>query len=136
AGGAVQLAGSINTEAQAGAWWLTTGGITGASTIGDAGYTWSQNIIWGTSLFGGRFIYYNNLAWDDNIIWGTGVVRGKTLLSGSKHIKVHGQFADNIIWGTDVQVVRRNVVFGNDADNILWGTAKNLAQFRIVGERL
>jgi serine protease AprX len=135
AAGASQLAGSINTAAQTGAWWLT-GGVNASSGIGGSTYAWSQNIIWGTSLFSGRFIYYNAAAWDDSIIWGTGVVQGGTLLSGSKHIKVRGQFADSIIWGTDFQVVRRNVVFGNDSDNIIWGTAKNLAQFRIVGQRL
>jgi serine protease AprX len=135
AAGAVTLSGSVNTLAKAGAWWLTDG-VTGFSTIGGASYAWAQNIIWGSSLFGGRFIYYNNLAWDDNIIWGTGVVRGKVLVSGSKHIKVRGQFADNIIWGTDFQLLKKNVVFGKDADNIIWGTAKNLSQFRVVGERL
>jgi len=135
AAGASELAGAINTAAPAGAWWLTTG-VTGTSTIGGATYAWAQNIIWGTSLFGGRFVYYNNLAWDDNIIWGTGVVRGKTLVSGAKHIKVRGQYFDNIIWGTDFQILDRNVVFGTDDDNIIWGTQANLAQFRIVGERV
>jgi serine protease AprX len=132
--GATQLAGSVNTTVATGSWWLTAG-VSGASVIGGATYNWAQNIIWGTSVIGGRFIYYKNLAWDDNIIWGTGVVRGKMLVSGSKHIKVRGAFFDdNIIWGTDFQLVRKNVVFGKADDNIIWGT--NLTDFRVIGERV
>ena len=136
AAGATTLAGAINTAARTGAWWLTTG-VTGTSTIGGSSYAWAQNIIWGTSLIGGRFVYYNNYAFDDNIIWGTGVVRGKLLVSGSKHVKVNGQFVlDNIIWGTDFTLLKKNVVFGKaDGDNIIWGTQTNLAEFRIVGQR-
>ncbi len=140
--GAAQLAGSVNTTAPTGSWWLQVGN-NGTSVIGGKTYNWAQNIIWGTSVIGGRFIYYKNLAWDDNIIWGTGVVRGKKLL-GSKRIKVRGKFYnDNIIWGTDFTVKRRSVVWGKDDDNIIWGTddsdniiwGTNLAEFRILGLR-
>jgi hypothetical protein len=144
AAGAVQLAGSIDTTVSTGSWWLQDG-VPGSSSIGGTTYAWSQNIIWGTSVVTGRFIYYKNLMWDDNIIWGTGVVRGKNLIGGSKHIKVGGKFYDdNIIWGTDLRIARRNIVFPkasdnnvsgtDDGDNIIWGT--QLTQFRVVGERV
>ena len=143
AAGAVQLASSVNTSVSTGSWWLQTG-VSGYSVIGGKSYAWAQNIIWGTSVIGGRFIFYKNLAWDDNIIWGTGVVRGKKLV-GSRRIKVRGKyFADNIIWGTDFTVKRRSVVWGkDDGDNIIWGTddgdniiwGTNLADYRILGKR-
>jgi serine protease AprX len=121
AAGAVQLAGSINTTAPAGSWWLTST-VAGSSTIGGQTYSWAQNIIWGTSLIGGKVIYYKNLAWDDNIIWGTNV-RGTSARSATR------------ILGTDFHVIDRNVVFGkDDGDNIIWGSS--LAKFRVVGERV
>ena len=133
-GGASVLAGAINTASKTGTWWLASG-VTGMTAIGGSTLAWSQNIIWGTSLIGGRFVYYNNLAWDDNIIWGTGTVKGSSLV-GSRRIKLNGRSADNIIWGTDFQLLKKNVVFGADDDNIIWGTSANLAQFRVVGERI
>ena len=121
AAGAVQLAGSINTAVPTGSWWLTSG-VTGSSVIGGQTYNWAQNIIWGTSVIGGRFIYYNNLAWDDNIIWGTNV--GGRNVRGSKRIL-----------SADFDVIDKNIVFGkSDDDNIIWGT--NLTQFRVIGERV
>ncbi len=135
AAGALQLAGAINTTAQVGTWWLASG-VNASSTIGGSDYAWSQNIIWGTSLLGGRFVYYNNQAWDDNIIWGTGLIRGKLLVSGATPARVRGLSDDNIIWGTGFSVLQRNVVFGKSDDNIIWGTSAGLAPFRVVGERL
>src|SRR5499427_5071183 len=81
AAGAIQLAGSINTTAPVNSWWLQTG-VTGSSTIGGQSYPWAQNIVWGTHVISGRFIYYNARMWDDNIIWGTGLVRGTNIISG------------------------------------------------------
>ncbi len=128
AAGATDLAGAVNTAAVAGSWWLT-GGVDGSSTIGGQSYDWSDNIIWGTSLFSGKFIYSNGLMWDDNIVWGTGLVRGQKLVAGKA--------GDNIIWGTGISLEQRNIVFGKaDDDNIVWGTSNTLAQFRVVGERV
>ena len=121
AAGAVQLAGSINTTVPQGSWWLTSS-VPGSSTIGGQTYNWAQNIIWGTSLIGGKVIYYKSLAWDDNIIWGTNV-RGGSVRSANR------------VLGTDFNVIDRNIVFGkNDGDNIIWGTS--LTKFRVVGERV
>ena len=127
AAGAETLAGSINTTVPTGQWWLATG-VMPVSYIGGRPYTWAQNIIWGTSYIGGRFMFVKGLMWDDNIIWGTGVVhgkdgRGKTLIAGSSHIKLNGKFVDdNIIWGTNVTVYRKSIVFGKSSDdNIIWG---------------
>lgn len=119
--GAEQLAGSIDTTVQTGSWWLTSP-VTPSSRIGSQTYTWAQNIIWGTSVIGGQFIFYKNLAWDDNIIWGTSISARSA--RGSKRIL-----------GADFTVIDRNIVFGkDDGDNIIWGT--NLAQFRVIGERV
>ena len=143
AAGAVQLASSINTMAPLRSWWLQSG-VAGASTIGWTTYNWSQNIIWGTSVLSGRFMYYRNVAWLANIIWGTAVTQGNSArIIGSKRV---GAFNDtnNIIWGTDFSVKRFNIVFGRDAgDNIIWGTddgdniiwGTNLAPFRVLGQR-
>jgi serine protease AprX len=118
ADGATQLAGSINTTAPVGSWWLTSG-VSGSSVIGGRSYSWAKNIIWGTSVVGGRVVFYRSQAWDDNIIWGTSV-RGKNAKS---------------LLGTDLNVIDKNVVFGTeDGDNIIWGT--NLTQFRVIGERI
>jgi serine protease AprX len=146
AAGAVQLSSSINTTAATGTWWLQTG-VSGSSTIGGNSYAWAQNIIWGTSVLTGRFIYYKNVGWDDNIIWGTALTHGQGTLSriiGSNRIRIGPTLlADNVILGTDFSVKRFNVVFGTDAgDNIIWGTdtdniiwGTNLAGFRIIGQR-
>jgi len=134
AAGAIQLAGSINTTAPVNSWWLQTG-VTGSSTIGGQSYPWAQNIVWGTHVISGRFIYYNARMWDDNIIWGTGLVRGTNIVAGPRTLGLNGKsFDDNIIWGTDFTVLRNNIVWATDNDNIIWGTS--LAQFRVVGERV
>ena len=126
AAGAIELAGKIDTTVAVGKSWLP-GGVTPASQIGGTTYEWAQNIIWGTSVLGGRFIYFNGLMWDDNIIWGTGVVRGRSLVAGRSF--------DNIIWGTNVNVIQKSVVWNlDDGDNIIWGT--HLAQFRVIGQRV
>jgi hypothetical protein len=146
AAGAVQLSSSINTTAATGTWWLQTG-VSGSSTIGGNSYAWAQNIIWGTSVLTGRFIYYKNTGWDDNIIWGTALAHGNGTLSrvvGSNHIRIGpALLTDNVMFGTDFSVKRFNLVFGTDAgDNIIWGTdtdniiwGTNLAGFRIIGQR-
>ncbi|HET9834065.1 MAG TPA: S8 family peptidase, partial [Vicinamibacterales bacterium] len=129
--GAVQLASAINTTALPGTWWLQSG-VSSTSTIGGADYAWAQNIIWGTSVLSGRFIFSRNLGLDDNIIWGTALRHG-TRTIGSKRVFA-SDVADNIIWGTDFTVSRFDLVFGTeDGDNIIWGT--NLAPFRILGQR-
>ncbi len=143
AAGAVQLASAINTVALPGTWWLQTG-VPGTSAIGGTPYSWAQNIIWGTSILAGRFIFYKNAAWEDNIIWGTALSHG-TRIIGSDRLRVGTTLLlDNIIWGTDFSVKRFNIVFGTDTgdniiwgtnadDNIIWGTA--LAPFRVLGVR-
>jgi len=141
AAGAIQLVGAINTTALPGTWWLQTG-VSASSSIAGTSYPWAQNIIWGTSVMTGRFIFYRNQAWEDNIIWGTAVTHG-THIIGSQSIRVGTMLTDNIIWGTDFTVNRFNLVFGSDtgdniiwgteADNIIWGTS--LASFRVLGQR-
>jgi len=143
AAGAVQLASSINTLVPTGSWWLQSP-VTRSSAIGSMTYNWAQNIIWGTSVLGGRFIFYKNQAWNNNIIWGTAVrQRNSAGVIGSKRVGFLGSF-DNIIWGTDFFVERFNIVFGKDGDNIIWGTddggdniiwGTQLAPFRILGTR-
>ncbi len=133
AAGAVQLAGSVNTAALPGTWWLQTG-VSGTSWIGGTGYVWAQDVIWGTSILTGRLVFYKNAAWDDNIIWGTALAHGSRVI-GSDRLRVGSTLlVDNIIWGTDFSVKRFNLVFGtDDSDNIIWGT--NLAPFRALGAR-
>jgi serine protease AprX len=141
AAGAAQLASSVNTAAVPGTWWLQYG-VPNSSTIGGASYEWAQNIIWGTSVLSGRFIFYRSLAFDDNIIWGTALSHGYQIV-GSRRLRVGTMATDNIIWGTDFSVKRFNIVFGadtgdniiwgTDSDNIIWGT--NLAPFRVLGKR-
>ena len=116
--------------------------VPGSSTIGGASYEWAQNIIWGTSVLSGRFIFYRSLALDDNIIWGTALSHGYQIV-GSRRLRVGTMATDNIIWGTDFSVKRFNIVFGADTgDNIIWGTdtdniiwGTNLAPFRVLGKR-
>jgi serine protease AprX len=138
AAGAVQLASSINTLAPERSWWLQSG-VTGSSTIGSKSYSWARNIIWGTSVLGGRFVFYKDVAWDLNIIWGTAVRQGRRIV-GSRRLGA----ARNNLFGTDFSVERFNIVFGrDDGDNIIWGTddgdniiwGTNLAPFRILGKR-
>ncbi len=129
--GAIALSGAINTTAQLNTGWLTTA-LTPSTTIVGEPYTWAQNIIWGTNVLSGNFMYYRGLMWDDNIIWGTGTIKGTTLV-GSRSRRVRAKDSDNIIWGTDIWS-SDNIVWGTDGDNIIWGT--NLAPFRIVGERV
>jgi serine protease AprX len=136
AAGAVTLASSVNTLAQTNSWWLQSG-VSASSTIGGQSYAWSQNVVWGEHVIGGRFIYYNARMWDTNIIWGTGLIQGHNIVRPSRRARNVNAKADgdNIIWGTDVTIVRNNIVWPTDAgDNIIWGT--NLAQFRVVGERV
>jgi subtilisin family serine protease len=143
AAGAIQFVSAINTTALPGTWWLQTG-VNTSSSIAGTSYPWAQNIIWGTSVMTGRFIFYRNQAWDDTITWGTAATHG-THIIGSRSIGgVGSMVADNIIWGTDFSVNRFNLVFGSDtgdivswgtstADNIIWGT--NLSPFRTLGVR-
>jgi subtilase family protein len=129
--GATQLATAINTTALPGTWWLQSG-VSASSTIGSENYDWAQNIIWGTSVLSGGFIFSRNLAMADNIIWGTALKHG-TRFIGSSHV-ASSDVPDNIIWGTDFTVSRFDLVFGtDDGDNIIWGT--NLAPFRVLGKR-
>ena len=141
AAGAVQLASSVNTLAPSQTWWLQSG-VSGSSAIGSNTYNWAQNIIWGTSLLTGQFVFYNNVAWLNNIIWGTAVPSASGAgIIGSKRV---ASFDSNFIWGSGVAVKRFNIVFGvDDGDNIIWGTddgdniiwGTNLAPFRILGAR-
>jgi serine protease AprX len=141
AAGAIEFASSINTLAPAQSWWLQSG-VTGSSAIGSNTYNWAKNIIWGTSVLTGQFVFYNNVAWVNNIIWGTAVPSASGAgIIGSTRV---ASFSANIIWGTGVSVKRYNIVFGqDDGDNIIWGTddgdniiwGTNLAAFRILGAR-
>src|SRR5215470_14051279 len=108
AAGAIQLAGAVNTTAPVNSWWLQSG-VTGTSTIGGQSYPWAQNIVWGTHVISGRFIYYNARMWDDNIIWGTGLVSGTSIIGPTQRTRLSGKFFDdNIIWGTDFTVLRND----------------------------
>src|SRR4029077_2497252 len=101
AAGAVQLAGAIDPTVKDGAYWLA-GGVTESSTIGSTSYAWSDNIIWGTNVLSGNFLFTHGVMFDDNIIWGTGVLGGT---------KLHATAAnDNIIWGTGI-AAHTNVVW-------------------------
>jgi serine protease AprX len=149
AAGAVLLASSINTMAAPQRWWLQTS-VDGSSAIGSQTYSWAQNIIWGTSILSGQFMFYKNLAWwIPNIVWGTAVPRiGSTQVIGSNHAGVLANINNmfgGAIFGTDFSVKRFNIVFGTDSgDNIIWGTddggdniiwGTQLAPFRILGAR-
>jgi serine protease AprX len=143
AAGAVRLASSVNTLAPTQTWWLQYG-FNPASLIGSKQNTWAQNIIWGTSVLGGRLVFYKNLAFNANIIWGTAFTQnGDTRVIGSKRVGFFSSL-NNIIWGTDFSVKRFDLVFGNDTgDNIIWGTddgdniiwGTQLAPYRVLGAR-
>ena len=130
AGGAVALAGSIDTRARVNSWWLSSG-VLAYTTIGGTANPWSEVIIWDNKVLGGHFIYYNNIIWGSNIVWGTHVnVKGSNIIWGS-----------NIVWGTHVVVKVKNIVWGTD-DNIVWGTDDNIVwgtrlvwSNRIIGKR-
>jgi serine protease AprX len=114
AGGAVALAGSIDTGARVNSWWLSNG-VSGYTTIGGTANPWSAVIIWDNKVLGGHFIYYNNIIWGSNIVWGTHVnVKASNIIWGS-----------NIVWGTHVVVKVKNIVWGTD-DDIVWGTDDNI----------
>jgi serine protease AprX len=135
--GAIALAGSIDTSAAVGSWWLRTG-VTPHSYIGGEQYQWSREVMWGDRVLTGPVVYYNEAAWsvsaawgDDNIVWGTtsqlaldNIVWGTASVWASNIVwsdRLIGQMsdADNIVWGTDAD----NIVWGTLAlDNIVWGT--------------
>ncbi len=114
AGGAVALAGSIDTRARVNSWWLSQG-LPEYTTIGGTANRWSGSVIWDNKVLGGHLVYYNNIIWGSNIVWGTHVtVKGSNIIWGS-----------NIVWGTHVVVKVKNIVWGTD-DNIIWGTDDNI----------
>jgi serine protease AprX len=135
--GGIALAGSIDTSAASGSWWLRTG-VTPYSYIGGEHYQWSRAVIWGDTVLTGPILYHNEVAWSlsaawgdddivwgstaqvafDNIVWGTAGVWASNLVWADRLI---GQMsdADNIVWGTDAD----NIVWGTlTFDNIVWGT--------------
>ena len=138
--GAATLGYVIDTGVAPGVPWFIAD-IPPTSKIGDVTYTWSREIIWGHSVYGGDVIYANNIVWGtadggDNIVWGTGdfgdnIVWG-TADDGDNIVWGTGLIlkADNIVWGTDV-VWGTNIVWGtrligamsDGGDNIVWGTA-------------
>ena len=114
AGGAVALAGAIDTSARMNSWWLQKG-VQEYTIIGGTANPWSEIVIWDNKVLGGQFIYYKNIIWGTNIVWGTRVkVKGSNIIWGS-----------NIVWGTHVVVRVKNIVWGTD-DNIVWGTDDNI----------
>jgi len=118
AGGAVALAGAIDTRARMNSWWLDTG-VAGYTTIGGVSNPWSETIIWDNAVLGGPVLYYKNIIWGTNIVWGT-------------HANVASR---NIIWGTHAVVKVGNIVWGTADDNIIWGTHL-VWSTRVIGERV
>jgi serine protease AprX len=139
AAGAMALASNIDTSTSVGEWWLR-GSVPAFSVIGTTQYAWSQNILWGDSVYTGHLLYYNlatwsqNILWgstDDNIVWGSAaviatdnIVWGSNILWGSNIVWGDGLIGmsdgDNIVWGSEEG---DNIVWGSlDKDNIVWGS--------------
>jgi hypothetical protein len=119
AAGAIALASNIDTSASVGEWWLR-GTVPPFSVIDATQYAWSQNILWGDSVYTGQLLYYNLEAWSQNILWGSS---RDNIVWGSMAIIDY----DNIVWGSNI-LWGSNVVWGNgligmfDGDNIVWGS--------------
>jgi serine protease AprX len=139
AAGAIALASNIDTSTSVGEWWLR-GSVPTFSVIGTTPYVWSQNILWGDSVYTGSLLYYHlntwsqNILWgssDDNIVWGSAavmrddnIVWGSNILWGSNVVWGNGLIGmsdgDNIVWGSEDG---DNIVWGSlDMDNIVWGS--------------
>jgi serine protease AprX len=115
AAGAIDLARHIDTSKPVGATWLRD--VTPGSVIGGAAYPWSQHILYGDSVLGGKVLTTNTTAWSTNIVWGTNIVWSSAVDTE----------ADNIVWGTNIvwgsNIVWSTIVIGQriGPDNIVWG---------------
>ncbi len=85
AGGAITLAGAIDTRAPNGATWVTTS-VTPETTVGAEVLPWAQHIVWGEA------VYVNAEAWRQNIVWGN---------------------AANIVWGNLFETLGPTLPDGN-----------------------
>lgn len=135
-GGAIALAGLINTNIAAGQPWLRLPLIP-ASLIAGRLHAWSRALVWNDSVIRGtNAIYVNSLLWNDNIVWGTGCDTD----DGHCVATVWGAAADveNIVWGTglawagDIVFADRLVGLVAGEDNIVWGTLDGLDEDNIV----
>jgi serine protease AprX len=117
AAGALQLAAKLDPRVATGAWWVATG-ITPSSTIDGQTLSWSNDIVWGTTVRRDA-VFYNYPTWSPNIVWGT----SENIVWGTSDNIVWGTtMSDNIVWGTSWG---DNIVWGT-WDNIVWGTSDNI----------
>jgi serine protease AprX len=116
AAGATELACRLDSQEQAGDWWLSSS-LEPMTTIGDETLAWGQHLVWGNQVLWGDSVYYNQPAFGSQVTWGTQVVWGSHLVWGNDIV-----WDNHLVWGSHI-VWGSTWIGRTEGEHIVWGSA-------------